>query len=199
MFTALLIVTILVNTVPSSYCVYSGCSTESIDNIDDLQIQQIMSQRSVIEEIERNPQLLSNATHHKSFVTLTPRQNQQILRKYPAIFRDNKSVLTSSSTMGTETTAQICPPEPIHRRLVLAFTPEGQLVQLLQMPEQNDNQLILEETCKDEVSFGKICRVVERVVIALFVNLSRIVETGGTNEDFDLSHVIVQYCAAFEP
>ncbi|XP_071807143.1 uncharacterized protein [Asterias amurensis] len=202
MFTALIIVTIFVNTVPSSYCVYSSCSncpTEPIDKLNDLQIQQIVSQRSVIKEIEQNPQLLSNATYHRSFVTLAPRQNQQILRKYPKIFRDKKSVLTSSSTMGTETALwQICPPKGGSDPLVMVYT-EGQLVELVQMPEQNDNQLILDESCQDEFSFGKICRVVDRIVPGLFINLSRIVETGGGSEDFDYSYVVVQYCAAFEP
>ena len=138
MFTALIIVTIFVNTVPSSYCVYSGCShclTEPIDKLNDLQIQQIVSQRSVIEEIEQNPQLLSNATYQRSFVTLTPRQNQQILRKYPKIFREKESVLTSSSAVGTETNLnlkRICPPILVHERLVMLYT-EGQLVQVVQV------------------------------------------------------------------
>ncbi|XP_071807212.1 uncharacterized protein [Asterias amurensis] len=200
MLTALMIVTILVSTVPSSYCVYSGCSNcpaEPIDKMNDHQIQQILSQRSVFEEIEQNPQLLHNATYQRSFVTLTLRQNQQILKKYAKMFRDKKSVLTSS--VGTETMSQICPPDSSSDPLILVYTTEGQLVELVQMPEQNDNQWILDETCRDEVSFGKTCRLVDRTVPGLFINHNNIVETGGGSEDFDYSYVVVQYCAAFEP
>ena len=147
LITALLMVTVFVS---SSYCeAYSccpKCSTESIDQFNYLQLQQIVSQRSVIEEIEQDPQLLYNATYQRSLVNLTKQQNQEILRNFPEIFRDRESFLNTSSTVGTVSQSPagdgrtrrsvsqlVCPPILGSQPLIIARKPNGEVVELVQV------------------------------------------------------------------
>ena len=87
LITALLTVTVFVS---SSYCrAYPCClvPTEPVDQLDAAQLLRITSERSDIQEIERNPQLLYDANYQRSFVTLTTQQNLQLLANFPDIFR----------------------------------------------------------------------------------------------------------------
>ncbi|XP_033639216.1 uncharacterized protein LOC117299802 [Asterias rubens] len=213
LITALLMVTVFVS---SSYCeAYSccpKCSTESINQFNYLQLQQIVSQRSVIEEIEQDPQLLYNATYQRSFVTLTKQQNQEILRNFPEIFRDRESFLNTSSTVGTVSQSPagdgrtrrsvsqlVCPPILGSQPLIIARKPNGDVVELVQMSGQGMNQWILEETCQfpnDPTLTHLRCCLVERHVIALFINLSQLSQ-GLSANDFDFADIVVQCCATF--
>ena len=83
LITALLTVTVFVS---SSYCrVYPCClvPTEPVDQLDAAQLLRITSEISVIQEIERDPQLLYNASYQRSFVTLTTQQNRQHMQWCP--------------------------------------------------------------------------------------------------------------------
>ncbi|XP_071803709.1 uncharacterized protein [Asterias amurensis] len=212
LITALLTVTVFVS---SSYCraySYGLVQTEPIDQLDAPQLLRIASERSDIEAIEQDPQLLYNARYQRSFVTLTKQQNQQILRNFPYIFRDRRSFLISSSTVGTvsqspagdgrarrSVSQRVCPPILGSQPLIIALQPNGEVVELVQMPGQGKYQWILEETCKfqnDQTLTNLRCFLVERHVTALFINLSQLSQGLSTN-DFDFADIVVQSCATF--
>ncbi|XP_071803026.1 uncharacterized protein [Asterias amurensis] len=198
LITALLMATVFVS---SSYCrAYSccpKCSTESIAHFNYLQLQQIVSQRSVVEEIEQDPQLLYNATYQRSFVTLTNQQNQQILRNFPDIFRDRSPA--GEGRARRSVSQRVCPPILGSQPLIIALQPNGEVVELVQMSGQGMYQWILEETCQfpnDKTHIELSCCLVERNVTALFINLSQL-SHGISANDFDFADIVVQCCATF--
>ncbi|XP_038049645.1 uncharacterized protein LOC119723159 [Patiria miniata] len=190
----------------SSTCCPS-CSLRSVDPLNPDQIAQIESNRAFIREIEDNPMLLHNQSYQRSVVNLTQNQQIQILRNIPQLFLSAREFEESLLTRGTITVPgegtvparrrratagkRVCQPVMRYQPLILALRADRRdLVEYIQMPGQDKNQWILEESCDDSASSPPAplaCAVVERDVTGVFVTLS-------DPYIFDHAYVVVQSC-----
>ncbi|XP_038049646.1 uncharacterized protein LOC119723160 [Patiria miniata] len=184
------------------------CSLRSVDPLNAQQIEQIRSNQELIQQIKLNPLLLHNRYYQRSVVTLTKRQRGQILRNLPDLFLSEEDFRKSLMTRGRvtveespqgmysrqkrQTTAtRVCEPLAGVDALQLALNLDGQVVEIIQMPDQDLNQWILEESCDDLESSPPAplaCGLVDRVVPGVFVTLSE-------PFIFDHAYVVVQSCA----
>ncbi|XP_038044365.1 uncharacterized protein LOC119719117 [Patiria miniata] len=186
-----------------------SCGTRSITRLNVTQLQQVEDNRAFIEELDANPDLLYSSEYQREVVTLTRKQEYEILRNFPEVFLTEQAYMESKQGLGTITTPnttvtrrrraasepeRVCPPYSDTEPVILVRKAGGQVVQLSNTGSKN--QWIFAETCDQSTPppSGQKCGLIERHVPALFINLSGILDTGGSSDDFDFAQVIIQCC-----
>ncbi|XP_071803243.1 uncharacterized protein [Asterias amurensis] len=196
----------LPNDVSSSQCCPT-CSTQSISPLNTNQIQQIENQRDIIKAMEENPQLVYDRVHQIPIVKLTRNQENQIIRNFPWIFNlglpQGERNISGGSEEGParrnvagecELMRRVCQPNPISEPLILALNQNGEVVQLVQIPNQNQYQWVLNEECltnQEPLPCSQVCCIAQRLVAAMFINLSI------ASAPFDYARVIVHSCVSY--
>ncbi|XP_070543324.1 uncharacterized protein [Ptychodera flava] len=166
--------------------------------LDDLQASQIQRNRSTIHLLENHPNFLKLSRFQRPIVKLTPEQQHQILEQGEGIFSSvedlpSHSVLEYVPTSGPNSnsdpspgrirrisrsavenpTVRVCEVEAGLQAISLALNADGELVQLVQFPELQQQQWIFEERCLFDTCSGVqggACQEVARSVKAMVIN-----------------------------
>ncbi|XP_022096791.1 uncharacterized protein LOC110982586 isoform X2 [Acanthaster planci] len=165
-------------------------------SLEASQIQQVRENRDLVRLLEKNPSYLKSSQHQHPIVTLTYRQKRLLLRRFPDLFRQSDGTTSAGDPRQRRNTAgRVCPPRPDSEPLILARTADGQVVQLVQ-EVAGHNQWIMDEICSAQQDGDMACGLAEREMPALFINLSGILATEGSDADFDMAYIVVNCCVA---
>ncbi|XP_070539827.1 uncharacterized protein [Ptychodera flava] len=136
-----------------------------------------------ITKLEGNPTLVA-ANREKEFIALTVDQQKQIFRQYGQFFKTSTpsqdfSRTSSNARMSIdvmqENGVRVCPVSTEMRAITLALTSDSELVQVVQLPDLQYQQLVFEEQCLNTNCHGVLnsrCVAVPRFVRACVIDLS---------------------------